>query len=142
MSLILTVRHGASSGAVTIVNVDFENSGSQAIPTYSGVRFGADGNMYKRQPGGGWSSIGAWLLNGTAGSYYLFRTVNSGSLSTDGGDDVIMSTNRDYDVQDSSPGFGGKSASVTFTISTTTGTITEAANPKALTFLADYEPPL
>ncbi len=85
---------------------------------YSGVQFNSNGNIYERQYGGGWSSIGAWLLNGTNSDFYLRRIIDSGTLTTDAagtvGDLRVLSTTRNYDVQRTSN--GTKLSTVTFTI--------------------------
>lgn len=138
MSLILQLNHGAASGAVTIITGGYSTTAGKITPVYSGVRFGADGNMYKYAASGAqWQNKGSWLLNGVASDYYLFRTINSGVLDNDGGDDQQMNTNRDYWIFTNDT----YTATITFTISSTTGTITEATDPGQIILSATYDPP-
>ncbi len=72
---------------------------------YSGAKFASDGQVYERQAGGGWSNIGSWLLNGTNSDFYVIRTINSGSLTTDAGAGPLqLNTDRVYDIQRTTDG--------------------------------------
>ena len=136
MSLILQLNHGASSGAVTIITDGYSVTRGKTVPVYSGVRFGSDGNMYKLIASGQWQNKGAWLLNGVNTDYYLFRTINSGVLDNDDGTDNQMNANLDFWIFTSDT----YTATITFTISSTTGTITEATDPGQIVLSATYDP--
>ncbi len=73
---------------------------------HSGVRFGSDGVLFKRQANDGLSAIsGEWLVTGTASGFFLQRTITSGTLEVDPGTGFLqLNTNRDYDNQKSSAG--------------------------------------
>jgi len=83
---------------------------------YSGVKLDSDGMIYERQATGNtWSSFGAWLLNGTNSDFFIKRTIDSGILDTDAGTPhLVLSSDREYDVQRSTN--GEDTATVTFTI--------------------------
>lgn len=91
---------GANSEVVQIpVFTGFSTTGMEGT-IYSGVRFGSDGNLYRRQAAGGWSVFAQWLVNGTASNFYLSRTINDGTLTEDAGSGQLqMNVNRDFDVQ-------------------------------------------
>lgn len=129
---------GASGDSVTIVQSNFETSGIFSGPSYSGVKFDSDGNMYMRQAAGGWSSIGGWLLKGTNSNYYLQRVVNTGTLTSDAGDGVQLNADRIYDIQEAAP-FTTKTATVTFEISTDAPGTTVVAVATALVFTTSWE---
>lgn len=115
MSLMYVPRGGVTADPVRIIANDFYTFGQNAT-IYSGARFGADGNIYERQANGGWSNIGSWLMNGTAATYYLLRTIDSGTLTTDAGAGPLqMNANLDYDIQKNGDGY--KTTTVTFQIS-------------------------
>lgn len=113
---------GAATGA-TIPSASFSRVGD---PTwgiiYSGVQFNSDGNVYARQLGGGWGLVGKWMLNGASSSYHIHRTI-TGTLTTDAGDDLVLSTSRVYDVQNSAPSTT-VTASVLFRISNVADSVT------------------
>jgi len=104
MSLIFTPYGGSVADAVNMpanVFITFGVSGT----VYSGVKFGADGNLYERQAAGGWSRFGTWLFSGLASTYYLSRTIDTGTLTTDAGAGPLqMNTDRIYDIQETSNG--------------------------------------
>jgi hypothetical protein len=81
----------------------FWNESDVYNPVYSGIRFGSDGKIYRSTEQGNWQATGAsWLITGAASSYYLVRTVTSGSaLGTDGGTLQQMNANRDYQISSS-----------------------------------------
>lgn len=115
MTLLFIPRSGTPDNAVKMGSHIFFSIGTTGT-IYSGVRFGADGSLYERQPAGGWSRFGTWLYNGTASTYYLSRSIDAGTLTTDAGAGPLqMNSNRDYDIQLSSN--GSKTTSVTFDIS-------------------------
>jgi hypothetical protein len=105
---------GAISQSVSIPSGSFENPQNTPFIVFSGVRFGADGNVSRRQSAGGWSVIGSWLKSGSAASFYLSRVVIAGVLDTDAGVGPLqMNADRIYDIQNSAT----ESATVTFNIS-------------------------
>jgi len=98
MSLILFLGGGATSAAVQLPGNSFTSSG--VAPVYSGLKIAADGSLYERQNTGGWSRFGTWLLAGTNSNYYVSRTVNQGTLTTDAGAGPLqLNADRIYDVQ-------------------------------------------
>jgi len=106
MSLMVAI-HG-SGGAIgdkaQFVSHNFDNTGSTGT-IYSGLRIDADGGLYARQEQGGWSRFGTWLLGGTNSTFYVSRTIVTGSLDTDAGAGPLqLNTDRDYDVQRSIDG--------------------------------------
>lgn len=110
-------------------------SQGETSTVYSGVRFGADGNIYKLQSSGGYSVVGQWLLNGTASDYYVARTVVTGSLVSDSGNDVQLNTDRTYYVTDTTANGSSVQASVSFSI-TNSGGGTVYSGPRTYSFSA------
>lgn len=99
MTLIYVPRSGMPTDPVVLPNQSFFSSGTSGNG-FSGIRFGADGNLYRRQFNGGLSRFATWLFSGAASTYYLSRTINTGTLDTDAGAGPLqMNTNRDYDIQ-------------------------------------------
>ncbi len=138
MSLMRSlVGQDLADNTVSIPDTNFSTLGLSG-PSYSGVKFGSDGNMYKHQVNGGWSNAGAWLLKGTASSYYLQRVINAGSLDNDAGDGVQLNADREYDIIQSVP-FSAKTATVTFEISTDAPGTTVVAGPTAQVYLTSWE---
>ena len=85
----------------------------------SGVRFGADGILYRFNGITGVSAIvGEWLVAGTspASSYYVKRTILSGTLETDAGENWLQ-MNADRDFVNIRSNTGTESASVFYEIS-------------------------
>ncbi len=108
---LMYINRGAVGSAVNLPANNFDNFVSSGL-CYSGLRVGSDGDLYERQPNGGWSRFGTWLFTGTAGTYYISRTVVSGTLTTDAGPGPLqLNVNRDYDVQTAS---GENTATVQF----------------------------
>lgn len=104
MSLIPFIGGGAVGGytptGVQLQSNVFRSTGTGTV--YSGIKFGSDGGIYERQPAGGWSRKFSWLLSGTNSTFYVVRTVISGSLTTDAGaGPLVLSSDRIYDLQDS-----------------------------------------
>ena len=138
MSLMRTILQSVADNTVSIPNTNFANFDPESGPIYSGVKFDNDGKVYKRQKNGGWSSYGTWLVKGAAGSYYIQRTIDSGTLTTDGTDGVVLSTDRIYSILQSTP-YATKTATVTFEISTDAPGTTVVAGPVSMTFSAFFE---
>lgn len=88
---------------------------------YSGLRFDNDGQIYRMSGGGAWNATATWLLDGAASSFYLFRTVDTGSLTNDDGDGTQMNTaDIDFWVSTTTEWFT-KTAKVTFNITSDAG---------------------
>lgn len=116
---LMFIPLGGSSGpagdVAQIIPNDFVTQGFSGT-VFSGVKFDADGNIYERQTAGGWSSIGAWRLSGAASTFYVSRTIDTGSLTTDAGAGPLqMNTDRIYDIQRTSD--GEDISRITFSIS-------------------------
>lgn len=127
---------GDPGDSAQIISNDFHTEGFDTT-VYSGVKFDADGGIYERHPtGGSWSNIGTWLLDGTNSTFYLRRTIDTGTLTSDAGGTigslVQLSSDRIYDVQKINN--GEKEANVTFTIVNVGDTVTFAT--RTYTFLA------
>lgn len=99
---LMRVNYGGAAPDVNLpANIFITNLVSGLC--YSGLRIGADGDLYERHPTGGWSRYGTWLFRGSAATYYVVRSVDSGVLTTDAGAGPLqLNANRDYDVQTSS----------------------------------------
>lgn len=106
---------------------------------YSGIRFDSDGNIYRLQKEGGFSSVGTWLQKGAAGSYYIQYTIVSGALDVDAGDGLVMSTDRDYYLIDTTTTGGAVVAEIEFEISTDAPGTTVKAGPQTYNFSATKE---
>ena len=128
MSLMISlVGYDLSDDTVNLPEIDF----TAFLPEncYSGARFDSNGLIYKN---GGtssddWIEAGTWLLKGSAANYDLHRTVNSGELDTDDGDDQNLNTgDLDYYVIDTTAGVAPVQAEVTFEIKNVAGTTTYA----------------
>ena len=124
MSLLLFINLGPGGNVVQLPESTLVRLGSDAT-IYSGLKFDTDGNLYARQTAGGWSSIGPWLLNGTAGDFTVVRTIDTGTLTTDAGASVVMSAARTYDVQVTT---GSKESTVQFDIELTASPGVSLAN--------------
>ena len=107
---------GAASPTVKLTDRTVFNSRPSGI-CYAGIKVDADGVLYQQQANGGWSAIGSqWLVSGTAASFYVSRTIISGTLTTDAGAGTLqLNTDRIYDIQQASAGL--KSASILMDIS-------------------------
>lgn len=81
-------------------NVDFGQIANRSVT--AGIRFGADGYIYRYNYDSSITQVVPWLLKGAASSCYLFRTINSEypdiAITRDAGTGVLMSTNRDYTI--------------------------------------------
>ena len=91
---------------------------TRSLTTYARVRFGSDGIEYWTPvtSGAGYTlSQGLWMDTGANTNYWVERTINSGTLSTDAGAGrLAMTTNRDFGVIDSSDNGVAVHANVTF----------------------------
>ncbi len=67
---------------------------------YAGVKFDGDGNLYVRQSNGSYGAAEAWLVSGSAGTFYLSRSIFSGTLNDDAGSGpMVMSSDRVYSIE-------------------------------------------
>ena len=128
MSLMFNIIGSNLADDTVRVPAAFFNTLGLDGPSYSGVKFGSDGNMYKHQHAGGWTKVAAWLLKGTASNYYLQRVIDEGSLTNDAGDGVQLNADRIYDIVQTIP-FQAKTATVTYEISTDAPGTTVKAGP-------------
>jgi len=115
----------ATPVVVQLPALTFSNTARVALGDsicYSGIRFGSDGNIYKMTKTGAWQGTGsAWLLDGSAASYYLIRSVTSGSLNND--DDGTlqqMNANLDYSLFETLS-WSTNTANITFSIADDAG---------------------
>jgi len=85
---------------------------------HAGVKIGSDGALYTQHALGGWSAIdGEWFVNGSAGGFYVSKTLESGTLTTDAGAGPIQTNvDRIYDIQEATTGLT-KTAVITINIS-------------------------
>ncbi len=96
---------GAPLANVNITDRNIRNSiGSGTC--HSGVSFGSDGVLSKIQANGGFSAIsGQWLVTGAASTFFVQRTILSGTLEVDPGTGFLqLNSTRTYDNQKSSAG--------------------------------------
>ena len=121
MSIGLLPQYHQGTGTVGVqIPVNDYTTFALTGTVYSGIKFDGDGNIYERTAAGNWSLVGPWRLSGAASTYDLDRTIDSGSLTTDGGTGWLdMSTDRIYDVQQTVN--GDKIANLTFSISNDAG---------------------
>jgi len=93
-------------------------SRTRSINTYARVRFGSDGIEYWTPSGGGPGytlNKGAWMDTGANTNYWVERTINSGTLSTDAGAGrLAMTSNRDFGCIDTTDNGSPVTANVTF----------------------------
>ena len=109
------VGGSAAGAAVQLPAVDTRNTSSSS-PVYAGLRFDSDGNIYRMSAAGLWQQVDAWLLEGSASTYYLFRTIDSGTLNNDDGDGNQLDTDDlDFWISNTTEWFG-RSTTVTFNI--------------------------
>lgn len=103
--MLMPILHGgAGSNAVQLLPANAINSRTET-PCYSGIRLDSDGNTYIQQRNGNWSKVGQWLLFGSASSFNVTRTIDSGTLTTDAGaGPLALSTDRTYSITNSSWG--------------------------------------
>lgn len=118
MAALLGGSGGAGGDGAQLLTNGFFTQGFD-VTIYSGVKFNANGDIEERQAtGGGWSKFGSWLVGGTNTTFWLRRSIGSGSLTTDAGGSVgdlrQMDTTRIYDVQKNNN--GTKICVVTFSI--------------------------
>ena len=107
---------GAPGDTVSISNRTVSNV--RTVGTcFAGIKVDSDGALYQRQANGGYSAInGEWLVNGTPATFYVSRTIVSGTLTTDAGAGPLqLNVDREYDVQQVTP--GTKTATISIDIS-------------------------
>ncbi len=88
---------------------------------HSGIQLDNDGILYLVQGNGGLSAVvGEWKINGASASFFVQRTIISGTLQVDpGAGFLVLSTDRLYDNQKSSVGI--KTTEVFFEIADDAG---------------------
>lgn len=133
MSLLPTILAGAPSDPVTLPNIDLYNQIASGV-CYSGIRFGADGLVYRAQgETGNWSAAGTWLFSGNASDYYLVTTLNDGTLNvTDAGRGPLqMNVNRDFQLSTVNITSASLTASISNDMSGTPVVVTRNYTPSA-----------
>jgi len=113
---VLMSSQGDPGNTVSLTDRAITNSSIKVC--HAGVKIGSDGALYTQHALGGWSAVnGEWFVNGTAGGFYVSRTLESGALTTDAGAGPIQ-TNADriYDIQEATTGLT-KTAVITINIS-------------------------
>lgn len=114
------VGSNANAVAVQLPSLNLININT-ANPVYSGMRFDSDGKIYVMNAIGQWQSAATWLFEGLASAYYLFRTIDSGSLTNDDGDGNQLNTDDlDFYITNAVPWFD-RQTSVTFKIADDSG---------------------
>ena len=99
MSLLFFTLGGGTPTGVQLLANNFRTFGIGGA-VYSGVKFAADGGVYERQSGGGWSRVFTWLLTGTNSDFYVVRTIATGGLTTDAGaGQQQLDADIEFDVQ-------------------------------------------
>ncbi len=116
--MLLRMNHesegAVATNVVSLSNHIVSNSRPNGI-CFAGVKFDADGILYLINQDLSYSAVvGEWLVNGTNSTFYLSRTVNSGTLTADGG--TIQQLNGDQEYYVSQSILGSNPASVTFSI--------------------------
>lgn len=129
------VKHGGVwrtvfSSAPTVTLVDSGVSWSYDFTTYAMVRYGADGNEYKNATASTSTTTGArgtpgtnWLTSGSASGAWVYRSISSGSLWTDGitASGAQMTSDRTIGVRDTNSAAGGVSCTLTVTMRDASG---------------------
>jgi hypothetical protein len=132
---------GAGANVVALPSGNLANFDTLG-PVYSGLKFSTDGNLYKNQPNGGWTSLGPWLLRGTASSFYVGRRIDAGSLSNDAGGTLAtplqLNADRTFNIVQSSS--GSTTAEVYFELGTAVDGTVILAERTYSTFKATYVP--
>lgn len=114
------IKPAADVVLVTLPGADTDTEGSLST-IYAGLRFDSNGSVYERTASGVWVNTGAWLLDGAASDYYLWRTLDGGTLTQDDGDGNQLNTDDlDYYIATSTPWFR-RITIVTFSISDDSG---------------------
>lgn len=97
---------GVAGDTINITDRTVSNSLPFDSPCHSGIRLGSDGILRTLQADGGLSVIqGEWLVKGSPGSFFVQRTILSGTLEVDPGTGFLqLNTTRDYDNQKATEG--------------------------------------
>lgn len=97
---ILTTEGSSGSGVagVNVANRIIDNE-QPLVPCHSGVKLGLDGVLSTINAFGGFSAVPTeWLITGSASTFYVQRTVLSGTLETDPGPGFLqLNADRIYD---------------------------------------------
>jgi len=105
---------------------------------HSGIRTNGSGVLQLIQANGGFSSVsGEWLIFGSSATFYIQRTIISGTLEVDPGAGFLqMNTNRTYDNQKASVGV--KTTVVFFEIASDASG-TPIVDTATMTFISERE---
>lgn len=116
--MFLETGHASPGGTAILVQLpEADTNNNTTGICYAGLRFDSDGNVYEMSATGNWFPTGAWLLSGAAADYYLWRTVDLGTLSNDDGDGNQLNTDDlDFWISNSVTWFD-RTTTVTFSIS-------------------------
>ena len=97
---------GSAGNTINIKDRTVDNELIFDSPCHSGIRLGSDGVLQTFQANGGLSTKqGEWLVSGTASTFYVQRTIISGTLEVDAGAGFLqLNANRDYDNKKSTEG--------------------------------------
>lgn len=108
------------------------------LTCHSGVRLVSDGVLHTLQANGNLSQVtGEWLVNGTPATFFVQRTIISGTLESDPGAGFLqLNTTRDYDNQKASVGV--KTTVVFFEISDDVSGI-PVIDTATMTFISEQE---
>ena len=119
MSQIIASSAPGSGGSIELPTLILENAQRESSETiYSGIKIDADGYVYRRSTYGTWQNVSPWLLNGSASTYYVSMTINSGTLTTSSGTGPLQcSTDRSWEISGSST---PKTATITLTLADNT----------------------
>jgi len=103
---------------------------------HSGIKLGLDGVLSTLQADGGFSAIsGEWLLTGSASSFFVQRTIISGTLEVDPGTGFLqLNADRIYDNQKATQGI--KTTEIFFEIADD-GVGTTILDTATMTFLSE-----
>jgi len=103
---------------------------------HSGIQLNNDGILYRIQANNGLSAVvGEWKINGASASFFVQRTIISGTLEVDPGTGfLVLSSNRLYDNQKSSAGI--KTTEVFFEIADDAGGI-NIIDTATMTFISE-----
>lgn len=97
---------GAAVDSVTITDRTVSNS-LESGTCHAGVKLASDGVLSTIQANGGFSVVsGEWLLSGSASTFFVKRTIITGTLEVDPGTGFLqLNADRIYDNQKASAGF-------------------------------------
>lgn len=72
---------------------------SSLKPCNAGIKIDADGSVYTKSNNGVWQVVATWLLVGPNTAWWVSRTIDSGTLTTDAGaGPLVCSSDREYSI--------------------------------------------